>query len=120
MANGTKQAIMNLSQSLTNLAIPFCEPMFDAALLGVMGRRFPHLRTLNVRGNSNLSSFTGWYDGRATIVPAVSSQALFVLARYSNISKSSLEDTKRIHPLQAMKLSCILDSEDMGKGIQRT
>jgi hypothetical protein len=68
--------------------------MVDAALLGVMGRHLPHLTTLDVRGNSNLSSLTGWYDGRATIVPAVSSQALFVLARYANISKSSLEDTK--------------------------
>jgi hypothetical protein len=76
--------------------------------------------TVNVRGNSNLSSFTGWYDGRTTIVPAVSSQALFVLARYSNISKSNLEDTKWIHPLQAMQLTCILDPEDIGMGIQQT
>jgi hypothetical protein len=118
-AAGFKQALVSQSASLQSLAIPFCEHVVDAALLGVLGRHLPELRALDVRGNSNLSGLTGWYDGRATIVPGVPPQPLTVLARYSGISKSSLEDTKRIHPLQAMQLTCIIDMEGVGTGIQR-
>lgn len=116
---GIKQAIANVGQSLESLALPFCEHFVDAALLGYMGRHLPRLQYLDVRGNGNLSSLTGWYDGRATIVPVVPPQPLLVLARYSGISASSLEDTKRIHPLEAVQLTCILGSGGAGKGIRR-
>ena len=119
-AGGFKKALLNVSHSLLSLALPFCEHLVDAALLGYMGRNLPHVRALDMRGNSNLTSLTGWYDGRATIVPTVPNQPLVVLARYSGVSKSSLEDTKRIHPLEATQLNCILDSGGVGTGIQRT
>ena len=112
-----------LSSTLQSLAIPFCDSnsmfMVDAALMGLLGRHLPMLRVLDVRGNNTLQSLTGWYDGRATITPKVGPQPLTVLARYSGISKSSVEDTKRIHPLAAMDLNCILDSEGIGAGILR-
>ena len=116
---GIKQAMRNVGPSLQSLALPFCEHFVDAALIGYLGRHLPHLQALDVRGNSNLSSLTGWYDGRATIVPPVPNQPLLVLARYTGISKSSLEDTKRIHPLEAMQLTCVLDSGGIGMGILR-
>jgi hypothetical protein len=105
---------------LQSLAVPFCEGLIDNAWLGMMGRHVPHLRALDVRGNTSLNSMTGWYDGRATIVPSVPlQQSLIVLARYSNISKASVEDTKRVHPVAAMALTVILDSGGVGLGILR-
>ena len=118
-ARGFKAAMLSQSKSLQSLSIPFCEVMVDAALLGNLGRNLPRLRALDVRGNSNLASLTGWYDGRATLVPKPPASPLFVLARYSGISKASVEDTKRIHPLDAMDLECVLDSGGIGFGIQR-
>lgn len=117
--SGLKQALILQSGCLTSLALPFCEHLVDAPLLGVLGRHLPHVVTLDVRGNSNLNSLTGWYDGRATIQPMVGPQPLFVLARYSNISKGSIEDTKRIHPLQALELEVCMGSEGVGVGIRR-
>lgn len=46
-------------------------------------------------------------------------QPLLVLARYSGISKNAVEDTRRIHPLQAVDLTCCLDSDGVGTGIRR-
>lgn len=110
----------SMCESLQSLALPFCEGLVDNALLGLMGRHLPHLRALDVRGNSSLSSLTGWYDGRATIVPRVPlQQSLVVLARFSGISKGSVEETKRIHPLAASPLIVVLDSEGIGLGILR-
>jgi hypothetical protein len=109
-SDGLKHALITTqSKSLQSLALPFCEHLVDAALLGVLGRHLPHVITLDVRGNSALNSLTGWYDGRATIgmqdnddntskFGGIKPQPLFVLGRFSNISKSSVEDTKRIHP----------------------
>jgi hypothetical protein len=123
-SNGLKQALISQTSSLTSLALPFCEHIVDAALLGVLGRHLPLVRCLDVRGNGQLNSLTGWYDGRATITTSsqqqsVGPQPLFVLARYSGISKSNIEDTKRIHPLQAVELTCAMESDGVGKGIQR-
>jgi hypothetical protein len=60
---------------------------------------------------------TGWYDGRASAdLPA---QALLVLARYSGLSESSVDETKRVHPLAARALTAILDGNGMGAGIVR-
>jgi hypothetical protein len=66
-ADGLKQALISQSKCLSSLALPFCEHLVDAALMGVLGRHLPHVETLDVRGNSALNSLTGWYDGRATI-----------------------------------------------------
>ncbi|CAJ1964022.1 unnamed protein product [Cylindrotheca closterium] len=119
-AGGFKAAMLSQTKSLISLSIPFCEQMVDAALLGALGRHLPLLRALDVRGNTNLVSLTGWYDGRATLAPKPEAQPLLVLARYSGVAKASLEDTKRIHPLDALHLDCILDSDGIGLGIQRT
>ncbi|KAL3915527.1 MAG: hypothetical protein SGILL_005608 [Bacillariaceae sp.] len=109
-----------MSSRLQSLAVPFCEQLIDNAWLGMMGRHTPHLRALDVRGCTGLNSLTGWYDGRATIVPGVPlQQSLIVLARYSNITKSSVEETKRVHPAAALPLVVILDSEGVGLGILR-
>lgn len=118
-AAGFKAAMLSQTTCLLSLSIPFCEQMVDAALLGALGRHLPLLRALDVRGNTNLVSLTGWYDGRATLAPKPDPQRLLVLARYSGVTKASLEDTKRIHPLDAMQLECILDSGGIGLGIQR-
>jgi hypothetical protein len=118
-AQGFKTAMLSQANSLISLAIPFCEQMVDAALVGSLGRHLPQLRALDVRGNSNLTSLTGWYDGRATLDPKPEAQPLLVLARYSGISKASIEEAKRIHPLDAMELDCIMDSGGIGLGIQR-
>lgn len=118
-SNGLKQALMSQSSTLQSLALPFCEHIVDAALLGVLGRHLPHVVCIDVRGNGGLHSLTGWYDGRATIQPMVGPQPLFVLGRYSGISKSNIEDTKRIHPLQALDLTVSLGSDGVGEGIRR-
>jgi len=55
----------------------------------------------------------GEQDGTA---PA---QELIVLARFTGISKASLEDTLRAHPLQASKLTVVLDGGGHGLGIYR-
>ena len=119
-AEGLKQALITTqATSLQSLALPFCEHLVDAALLGVLGRHLPHVVTLDVRGNTSLNSLTGWYDGRATMNGMQEVVPLFVLARFSNISKASIEDTKRIHPLQTVDLTVCLDSDGVGVGIRR-
>jgi hypothetical protein len=63
---------------------------------------------------------SGWYDGRATITPPVKlQQSLVVLARYSGITKSSIEETKRIHPAATVPLIVVIDSGGVGLGILR-
>jgi len=120
-ADGLKQALITTqAKSLQSLALPFCEHLVDAALLGVLGRHLPHIITMDVRGNTSLNSLTGWYDGRATSSDGMKEVCpLFVLARFSNISKASIEDTKRIHPQQTVELSVCLDSDGVGEGIRR-
>mmetsp|Transcript_24052 Transcript_24052/g.58866 ORF Transcript_24052/g.58866 Transcript_24052/m.58866 type:complete len:453 (+) Transcript_24052:60-1418(+) len=118
-AAGFKAAMLSQTKSLLSLSIPFCEQMVDAALLGALGRHLPLLQALDVRGNTNLASLTGWYDGRATLAPKPAARPLLVLARYAGVTKASLEDTKRIHPLDALHLECILDSGGIGLGIRR-
>jgi hypothetical protein len=123
--SGWKEAIWADSSEamcsrLQSLAVPFCEGLIDNAWLGMMGRHTPHLRALDVRGCTGLNSLTGWFDGRATIVPGVPlQQSLIVLARFSNITKSSVEETKRVHPAATSPLVVILDSDGVGLGILR-
>jgi hypothetical protein len=142
-----RQSLSKVSSTLVSLALHFCEYLVDNALMGMLGRNLPQVRFLDVRGNSSLNSMTGWYDGRASAYrnPAAGSnnsilesieqqqqqqqdgdeeeeggvQELTVLARFSGITKASLEETVRIHPRLASKLTCILDSAGVGIGIYR-
>jgi hypothetical protein len=138
-----RQSLSIVSSTLVSLALHFCEYLVDNALMGMLGRNLPQVRFLDVRGNTSLNSMTGWYDGRASAYrnPAGGSgsnammesmdeqqeqddeagdaQELTVLARFSGITKASLEDTLRIHPRHASKLKCILDSTGVGVGIYR-
>ena len=60
---------------------------------------------------------TGWYDGRVSA--DLPSQRLVVLGRYSGLSDNSIEETKRIHPVEAAELVVVLDGGGMGAGITR-
>jgi hypothetical protein len=123
-----KEALLRLGSAplLQMLALPFCESLVDNAFLGMLGRQLPNVICLDVRGNSSLTSLTGWYDGRASSADGQSQlqqqqqqqQPLTVLARYSGVSKSSLEETKRIHPLETNQLVCILDGSGVGLGVR--
>jgi hypothetical protein len=86
--------------------------------MGLLGRNLPHVISLDVRGNQQLSTMTGWYDGRTSA--DLPTQALTVLARYSAITETSVEETKRIHPLETTDLVVVLDGGGMGIGITRT
>jgi hypothetical protein len=114
-----RQSLMDCSASLTALSLPFCESVVDNALMGVLGRNLPFVKYLDLRGNSSLSTITGWYDGRASA--DLGEQFLLMLARYSGLQESSVEETRRIHPLEASKdmLTVILDGGGMGAGICR-
>jgi len=136
-----RKTLSRISATLISLSLHFCETVVDNALMGILGRNLPHVRYLDVRGNKDLNSMTGWYDGRASAdfhitMPEMADEAgaavddenkevgdggqpLTVLARFTGITKASLEDTLRIHPLEAAKLTCILDSGGTGIGIYR-
>lgn len=124
---GFKEALLedssyDMRSTLQSLALPFCENLVSNSLLGFMGRHLPHVRAMDVRGNNLLTSMTGWYDGRATIrdgTLAPLNQSLVVLARYSGITKISLENTMQDVPEAASSLTVVLDSEGVGLGILR-
>jgi len=126
----------NMCQTLQSLAVPFCEQtLVTNAWLGLMGRHLPNLRALDVRGNHQLTSLTGWYDGRATISHMLHSpqaqqhQSLLILARYSGVNENSVKDTKQIYPMGTPSsaygenvdpLKVVLSSSDgIGWGILR-
>ena len=129
------------ANTLDRLAIPFCEGLDDAAA-AALGKNLPKLAVLDIRGCSKVSSLTGMMDGRlsagviqigagdartdsdrgATYESSAqaASRHLFVLARYSGITKNSLEDTMRLHHSdQGEYLTCILDGSGIGEGIRR-
>ena len=115
-ATPLKEALVQVAATLQMVALQFCENLVDNALLGSLGRNLPNVVCLDLRGNSSLNSLTGWYDGRASA--GLKPQGLVVLARYSGVSKSSLEETKRIHPVETADLICILDGTGVGVGIR--
>jgi hypothetical protein len=115
-APALRTSLMNAADTLISLALPFCESLVDNALMGMLGRNMPQLQYLDVRGNGGLTTLTGWYDGRVSAdLPA---QALVVLGRYSGMSESSVEETKRVHPVDAADLTVYLDGQGMGAGIR--
>ena len=112
-----RQSLMHIADTLVSLSLPFCENTVDNALLGMLGRNLPAVQYLDVRGNQSLSTLTGWYDGRASAdLPA---QSLLVLGRFSGLSEVSIEETRRVHPLEGGLLTAILDSSGAGTGITR-
>jgi hypothetical protein len=116
-AANLRPALLPLADSLTSLALPFCEGIVDNALLGMLGRNLPAVRFLDLRGNPSLTTLTGWYDGRASA--DLEAQPLHVLGRYSGLSEGSVEDTRRLHPREAGLLTVILDATGTGTGITR-
>lgn len=114
-AKSLREDMVACSHTLRSLALPFCETLVDNALLGMLGRNFPALGYLDLRGNPALQTVTGWYDGRASA--DLPPQPLTVLGRYTSMTASSVEDTKRIHPLETVDLVVILDAGGMGAAI---
>jgi hypothetical protein len=118
-ATALRQSLRLIATTLISLAIPFCENCVDNALLGMLGRNLPAVQYLDVRGNSSVTTLTGWYDGRASA--NLSAQPLLVLGRFSGLSDASVEETRRVHPLEALLLTVILDgTTGAGSGITRT
>ena len=113
-----REHLLHVSESLISLALPFCENIVDNALLGILGRHLPLIKFLDLRGNPGLNTLTGWYDGRVS-ADLSTSQELTVLGRYSSLTDSSVEETRRVHPLAAPTLKVILDGGGMGAGIIR-
>lgn len=116
--HGLRLALPHVKDTLTHLSLAFMENAVDNALIGFLGKHLTKLVCLDVRGNSSLSTLLGFFDGRHFNDNA-EAQELFVLARYSNIQPSSVEETKRIHPLLASNLTVITDSGGNGGGIRR-
>jgi hypothetical protein len=115
---GLREALPYVSDTLTHLSLPFMETAVDNALVGFLGKTLPKLVCLDIRGNSSVSSLTGFFDGRH-FNHAEAAQELFVLARYSNVQASSVEETRRIHPVLASNLIVVLDGGGVGGGIRR-
>lgn len=114
-AKSLREDLVVCANTLRSLALPFCETLVDNALLGMLGRNFPALEYLDLRGNPALQTVTGWYDGRASA--DLPPQPLTVLGRYTSMTPSSVEETKRIHPLETVDLVVILDAGGMGAAI---
>jgi hypothetical protein len=117
-AHGLREALVSVADSLTHLAVPFMETTVDNAIVGFLGKTLSELVCLDIRGNSSVSSLTGFFDGRQ-LNGSVQPDELFVLARYSNVQASSVEETKRIYPVLASNLVVVLDGGGIGGGIRR-
>jgi hypothetical protein len=116
-ASALKSSLSQVADSLTSLALAFCETLMDNAALGLLGRNLPNVISLDVRGNPQLNTMTGWYDGRVSAdLPA---QNLTVLGRYSGLTDTSVDETRRQHPVEARDLLVVLDGGGMGAGITR-
>lgn len=123
-------AMNKVVDTLERLAVPFCDGMDDAAA-AALGKSLTKLAVLDIRG-TKVTSLTGLMDARyaSGIITPVDEAALaasnneavnghlFVLARYSGITKNSLEDTKKLQQ-NAIFLSCIIDGAGTGEGIRR-
>lgn len=128
---GLMLTVTKVADTLERLAVPFCDGM-DDAVASHLGKSLTKLNVLDIRG-TKVSSLTGLMDGRyasGAIIPldevalgeAFKGEAvdghLFVLARYSGISKNSIEDTMKLQQ-NAVFLTCVLDGSGTGGGIRR-
>lgn len=118
---GLREALPCVADTLTHLSVPFLENAVDNTMVGFFGKTLHKLECLDIRGNTQVSSLTGFFDGRHFSAPGDGEAAedLFVLARYSNVQTSSVEETKRIHPVLAANLVVILGAGGVGGGIRR-
>lgn len=133
---GLVLALNRAAETLDRLAVPFCDGL-DDAVLAALARGLKKLAVLDVRGCGKVTSLTGVMDARvsAGIIKfdagsdagdgrdeeqkaRVIAGHLFVLARYSGITKNSLDETLRLHH-QGEVLTCILDGGGIGGGIRR-
>jgi hypothetical protein len=119
-----------VADTLERLAVSFCDGMDDAAA-SALGKSLKNLTVLDIRG-TKVTTLTGLMDGRyasgaITLLEENSADApkdkavdgqLFVLARYSGVTKNSLEETMKLHQ-NVIFLSCILDGSGTGEGIRR-
>lgn len=118
-AYGLREALPHVADTLTHLSVPFMETTVDNALVGFFGKTLTKLVCLDVRGNALVSSLTGFFDGRQFNHAESSTEELFVLARYSSVQASSVDETKRVHPMLASNLTVVLDGGGVGGGIRR-
>jgi hypothetical protein len=116
-SEGLREALPLVGDTLTHLSVPFMETAVDNAMVGFFGKTLTKLVCLDIRGNSAVSSLTGFFDGRH--FGHSDSDELFVLARYSGVQAKDVEETKRIHPLLAANLVVVLDGGGVGGGIRR-
>lgn len=116
-SEGLREALPLVGDTLTHLSVPFMETAVDNAIVGFFGKTLTKLTCLDIRGNSAVSSLTGFFDGRH--FGHCESEELFVLARYSGVQAKDVEETKRIHPLLAANLAVVLDGGGVGGGIRR-
>mmetsp|Transcript_21505 Transcript_21505/g.44751 ORF Transcript_21505/g.44751 Transcript_21505/m.44751 type:complete len:691 (-) Transcript_21505:191-2263(-) len=133
---GLVLALNRAAETLDRLAVPFCDGL-DDAVLAALGRGLKKLAVLDVRGCGKVTSLTGVMDARISAgiikfdagsdagderdeeqMARVIAGHLFVLARYSGITKNSLDETLRLHH-QGEVLTCILDGGGIGEGIRR-
>ena len=121
-----------VANTLERLVVSFCDGMDDAAA-SALGKKLTKLDVLDIRG-TKVTSLSGLMDGRyaAGIISPLEkcigddatwrktpNNHLFVLARYSGISKNSLEETMKLQQNAAF-LTCVLDGSGTGGGIRRT
>ncbi len=108
-----------LANTLDHLAVPFVQGMDDACM-SALGKSLRKLAVLDIRGCNKVYSLSGMMEGRAVAggTSLMDDGNLFVLARYSGISTSSLDETMRLYDCKA-KLTCILDGGGTGGGIRR-
>ena len=109
--------------TLTSLGMHFCECLtIDLSIQ--LGKLLPKLRVFDMRGASSINSITPMLDARATVNGYVKTSEdeddpfpfMFILARYTGITSSSLVDTRAVH---AYDFECIIDGGGAGSGVRR-
>eukprot|EP00550_Attheya_septentrionalis_P008512 CAMPEP_0198287052 /NCGR_PEP_ID=MMETSP1449-20131203/5986_1 /TAXON_ID=420275 /ORGANISM="Attheya septentrionalis, Strain CCMP2084" /LENGTH=515 /DNA_ID=CAMNT_0043984947 /DNA_START=150 /DNA_END=1697 /DNA_ORIENTATION=+ len=112
--------------ALKRLNIAFCDQV-TSSTLSIL--RHENLHVLDIRGCHQVSSLSPLYESRHGSLSDVSlgitgeqQKSLLVLARYSCVTRSSIEDTRRLFPLTASieQLNIILDGGGLGMGIIHT
>ena len=125
-------ALQTCQFTLERLGVHFCESCIDSNfMLAELGKALPELNVLDIRGRSGVNSITPFLNARAgreehedeedfgeedVEINDSRGKRIFILARYSNISKNSLEESNAIHP---GTFECVIDSGGTGRGITR-
>mmetsp|Transcript_26420 Transcript_26420/g.40906 ORF Transcript_26420/g.40906 Transcript_26420/m.40906 type:complete len:448 (+) Transcript_26420:35-1378(+) len=115
-----------VGETLTSLSMHFCDCMtIDLSIQ--LGKLLPKLRVIDIRGAGSINSITPMLDARAASVGGYGRvnegeagddnfPVVFVLARYTGITSSSLVDTRAVH---SYDFECIIDGGGLGSGIRR-